>query len=172
MAAGPAYLVIAALLRMVVLLVGEADRIENQMVVNMPLINVGGKYRLVLATQYFFCQLHPDTIGFFCKYPLQRSSFPHSAPPLPMFGAGREHYFQRQNRLELASLYQRIRDSEIKIFQRPYRTSKSIRNPSNLHSPTMRSIPNWRRRASFSYRFLLGYSPRIFSSYKSFNCKI
>ena len=68
MAAGPAYLVIAALLRMVVLLVGEADRIENQMVVNMPLINVGGKYRLVLATQYFFCQLHPDLMGFLWRY--------------------------------------------------------------------------------------------------------
>ena len=51
--AGPAYLVIAGLVGMVVLLVGETGRIENQMVVNMPLINVGGKYRLVLATQYF-----------------------------------------------------------------------------------------------------------------------
>ena len=48
---------------MVVLVVGEADRIENQMVVNMPLINMGGKYKLVLATQYFFCQLHSDLMG-------------------------------------------------------------------------------------------------------------
>ena len=30
----------------------------------MPLINMGGKYKLVLATQYFFCQLHPDLMGF------------------------------------------------------------------------------------------------------------
>ncbi len=44
--------------------VGEADRIENQMVVNMPLVNMGGKYKLVLATQYFFCQLHSDLMGF------------------------------------------------------------------------------------------------------------
>ena len=43
--------------------VGEADRIENQMVVNMSLVNMGGKYKLVLATQYFFCQLHPDLMG-------------------------------------------------------------------------------------------------------------
>ena len=49
---------------MVVLVVGEADRIENQMVVNMPLVNMGGKYKLVLATQYFFCELHPDLVGF------------------------------------------------------------------------------------------------------------
>ena len=49
---------------MVVLVVGEADRIENQMVVNMSLINMGGKYKLVLATQYFFCQLHSDLMGF------------------------------------------------------------------------------------------------------------
>ena len=34
------------------------------MVVNMPLINMGGKYKLVLATQYFFCQLHPNLMGF------------------------------------------------------------------------------------------------------------
>ena len=52
--AGPAYLVIATLIGMVVLVVGEADRIENQMVVNMSLVNMGGKYKLVLATQYFF----------------------------------------------------------------------------------------------------------------------
>ena len=34
------------------------------MVVNMSLINMGGKYKLVLATQYFFCQLHPHLMGF------------------------------------------------------------------------------------------------------------
>ena len=62
--AGPAYLVIAALVGMIVLVVGKADRMENQMVVNMPLVDMGGKYKLVLATQYFFCQLHPDLMGF------------------------------------------------------------------------------------------------------------
>ena len=31
---------------------------------NMSLVNMGGKYKLVLATQYFFCQLHPDLVGF------------------------------------------------------------------------------------------------------------
>lgn len=61
---GSAYLVIAAFVGMVVLVVGEADRIENQMVVNMPLVNMGGKYKLVLATQYFFCQLHPNLMCF------------------------------------------------------------------------------------------------------------
>ena len=39
--AGSAYLVIAALAGMVVLVVGETDCIENQMVVTMSLINVG-----------------------------------------------------------------------------------------------------------------------------------
>ena len=62
--ADPAYLMVATLVRMVVLVVGEADRIENQMIMNMPLINMGGKYKLVLATQYFFCQLHPNLVGF------------------------------------------------------------------------------------------------------------
>ena len=42
---GPAYLVIAALVGMVVLVVGETDRIKNQMVVNMSLVNMGGKYK-------------------------------------------------------------------------------------------------------------------------------
>ena len=62
--ADPAYLMVATLVRMVVLVVGEADRIENQMIMNMPLINMGGKYKLVLATQYFFCQLQPNLMGF------------------------------------------------------------------------------------------------------------
>ena len=48
---GPAYFVIATLIGMVVLMVGEADRIEDQMIMNMPLINMGGKYKLELATQ-------------------------------------------------------------------------------------------------------------------------
>ena len=44
--ANSAYLVIATFVGMVVLMVCEADCIENQMVVNMPLINMGGKYKL------------------------------------------------------------------------------------------------------------------------------
>ena len=62
--AGPAYLVIAAFVGMVVLVVGKTDRIEDQMIMNMSLINMGGKYKLALATQYFFCQLHPNLMGF------------------------------------------------------------------------------------------------------------
>ena len=64
----PAYLMVAALVGVVVLVVGEADRIEDQMIVNMPFINMGGKYKLVLATQYFFCQLHPDLMGFLWRH--------------------------------------------------------------------------------------------------------
>lgn len=51
---GLVYLMIAVFVGMVVLVVDEPDRIKNQRVVNMPLINMGGKYKLVLATQYFF----------------------------------------------------------------------------------------------------------------------
>lgn len=64
--AGPAYFVIAAFIGMVVLIFVEADRIGNQIVVNMLLINIGGKYKLVLNTQYFFCWLYPnlmDSLG-------------------------------------------------------------------------------------------------------------
>ena len=38
------------------------------MIMNMSLINMGGKYKLVLATQYFFCQLHPNLMGFLGRY--------------------------------------------------------------------------------------------------------
>ena len=34
----------------------------------MSLVNMGGKYKLVLATQYFFCQLHPNLMGFLGGY--------------------------------------------------------------------------------------------------------
>ena len=35
---------------------------------NMPLVDMGGKYKLVLATQYFFCQLHPDLMSFLWRH--------------------------------------------------------------------------------------------------------
>ena len=66
--AGPAYRMITVLVGMVVLVVGEADRIEDQIIMNMSFINMGGKYKLVLATQYFFCQLHPDFMGFLWRH--------------------------------------------------------------------------------------------------------
>ena len=50
---------------MVVLVIREADRIENQVIMNMILVDMGGKYKLVLAIQYFFCKLHPDLMGLF-----------------------------------------------------------------------------------------------------------
>ena len=31
---------------------------------NMTFVNMGGKYKLVLATQYFICKLHPNLMGF------------------------------------------------------------------------------------------------------------
>ena len=62
--AGTAYFVIAALVGMVVLVILKTDCIENQVVMNVILVYVGGEYKLVLATQYFFCQLHPDFMGF------------------------------------------------------------------------------------------------------------
>lgn len=49
---------------MVVLVVLKNDCIENQMVMNMVFINMGGKYKLVLTTQYFFSKLNSDFMGF------------------------------------------------------------------------------------------------------------
>ena len=55
---------IAALVGMVLFVVSETNRIENQMVVNMSLVDMGGKYKLVLAPQYFFFQLYPNLMVF------------------------------------------------------------------------------------------------------------
>lgn len=61
---GPEHLVVVTFIGMVVRVVGETDRIENQILVNMSLVNMRAKYKLILATQYFFCQLHPDFMSF------------------------------------------------------------------------------------------------------------
>ena len=62
--AGPAYLVIAALVGMVVLVVGEADRIENQVIMDVILVNVSGEDKFIFAAQDLPCQFHADPVGF------------------------------------------------------------------------------------------------------------
>ena len=59
---------VASLIAVVVLMIHEADGIENQVVMNMPLVNMGGKYKFVLAAQDLLCKLHPDLMGFFRGY--------------------------------------------------------------------------------------------------------
>ena len=54
---------IAALVGMVVLVIREADRIENQVVMDVILVYVGGKYKFILAAQDFFCKLHTNFMG-------------------------------------------------------------------------------------------------------------
>ena len=56
---------VAPLIGMVVLIIGEADRIENQVVMDVVLVYVGGKDELILAAQNLLCELHPDLMGFF-----------------------------------------------------------------------------------------------------------
>ena len=41
----------------------KTDRIENQVVMNMIFVYVGGKYKFILAAQDFFCKLHADLVG-------------------------------------------------------------------------------------------------------------
>ena len=62
--AGPAYLVIAALVGMVVLVVGEADSIENQVIMDVILVNVSGEDKFIFAAQDLPCQFHADPVGF------------------------------------------------------------------------------------------------------------
>ena len=56
---------IAALVGMIVLVIRKADRIENQMVMNMIFVYMGGKHKLILAAQDFFCKLYADLMGLF-----------------------------------------------------------------------------------------------------------
>ncbi len=43
----------------------KADRIENQVIMNMIFVYMSGKYKLILAAQDFFCKLHAD---FMCLF--------------------------------------------------------------------------------------------------------
>ena len=63
--AGAADIVVTPLVGMVVLMIRKADRIENQMVMNMIFVYMGGKHKLILAAQNFFCKLHTDLMGLF-----------------------------------------------------------------------------------------------------------
>ena len=58
-------IVIALLVGMIVLMIRKADCIENQVVMNMIFVYVGGKDKLILAAQDFFCELHADLMGLF-----------------------------------------------------------------------------------------------------------
>ena len=54
---------IAALVGMVVLVIRKADDIEDQVVMNMIPVYVGGQDKLVPAAQDLPCQLHADLMG-------------------------------------------------------------------------------------------------------------
>ena len=62
---GAADIVITPLVGMIMLVIRKADRIENQVVMNMIFVYVGGKDKLILAAQDFFCELHADLMGLF-----------------------------------------------------------------------------------------------------------
>ena len=49
---------------MVVLVVGEADRIENQVIMDVILVNVSGEDKFIFAAQDLPCQFHADPVGF------------------------------------------------------------------------------------------------------------
>ena len=57
--------VIAALVGMIVLVIRKADGIEDQVVMNMIFVYMGGKYKLILSAQDFFCKLYADLMGLF-----------------------------------------------------------------------------------------------------------
>ena len=62
--AGAAYLMVAPLVGVVMPVIRKADRIENQMVMDVVLVYVGGKDKLVFAAQNLLCELHTDLMGF------------------------------------------------------------------------------------------------------------
>jgi len=68
--AGAADIVITPLVGMIVLMIRKADRIENQVIMNMIFVYMSGKYKLILAAQDFFCKLHADLMGLLrCDLP-------------------------------------------------------------------------------------------------------
>ena len=52
-------IVITPLVVMIVPAIRKADHIENQVVMNMIFVYVGGKHKLILATQIFFASSMP-----------------------------------------------------------------------------------------------------------------
>ena len=54
---------IAPLVGMVVPVIRKADRIENQMVMNMIFVYMGGQHKFILAAQDFFCKFHAYFMG-------------------------------------------------------------------------------------------------------------
>ena len=61
--AGTADIMLAPLVGMVVLVIREADRIENQVILNVILVYVGGQDKFIFAAQDFYCKLHADFMG-------------------------------------------------------------------------------------------------------------
>ena len=59
---------VAALVGMVVLVVGEADRIENQVIMDVILVNMGGENKFIFAAQDLPRQFHADPVGFLWRH--------------------------------------------------------------------------------------------------------
>lgn len=62
--AGTAYLMVAPLVGVVVPVVLETDRVENQVIMDMIPVYVGGEDKLILSAQDLLRQLHADPVGF------------------------------------------------------------------------------------------------------------
>ena len=62
--AGAADEMIAPLIGVIVLVVLKADRIENQVIMDVVSVYVGGKDKFILAAQDLLRQLHADPVGF------------------------------------------------------------------------------------------------------------
>ena len=60
---GAANLVIAALVRVIVPMIREADSIPNHMIMDVPTVNVGGQDEFILSTQNLLRQLQPNLMG-------------------------------------------------------------------------------------------------------------
>ena len=66
--AGPADLMIAPLVGVVVLVVGKADRIEDQVIMDVILVYVGGEDKFIFAAQDLPRQFHADPVGLLRRH--------------------------------------------------------------------------------------------------------
>ena len=62
--AGAADKVVTPLIGVIMLVVLKADRIENQVIMDVILVNVSGEDKFIFAAQDLPCQFHADPVGF------------------------------------------------------------------------------------------------------------
>ena len=65
---GAANFVIAPFIGMTVLMIRKTDRVKNQVVMDVILVNMRRQDKLIFAAQDFFCKLHTNIVRFLWRH--------------------------------------------------------------------------------------------------------